>query len=209
MTAAQELFIEAEQGPLQAEFQRGQPRLPTMIMCHPHPLYGGSMHDAVLDSAAASAQSVGLGWLRFNFRGVGSSAGKHIPNATIPAETADLTAILNWLTDNTAHAQFITLGYSFGAYVICHCAEHPNVQRRILVAPPNAAMHCPINASTTPTDIIYGSADDYVNPTAFPTVGNISAHKLTAADHFFGGQYDALQATLEHILTADNLGKRD
>jgi alpha/beta superfamily hydrolase len=70
-------------------------------------------------------------------------------------------------------------------------------------------MHCPINASTTHTDIIYGSADDYVNPTAFPTVGNISAHKLTAADHFFGGQYDALQATLEHILTADNLGKRD
>ena len=94
MSAIKQFFVEADQGPLQVEFQEGQARLPVVILCHPHPLYGGSMHDGVLETAANTAQSLGLGWLRFNFRGVGASAGTHIPSADEPAETADLAAEL-------------------------------------------------------------------------------------------------------------------
>ena len=125
MSAIKQFFVEADQGPLQVEFQEGQARLPVVILCHPHPLYGGSMHDGVLETAANTAQSLGFGWLRFNFRGVGASAGTHIPSADEPAETADLAAVLSWLADNTSHQTYITLGYSFGAYVICTARHTP------------------------------------------------------------------------------------
>ena len=201
MSAIKQFFVEADQGPLQVEFQEGQARLPVVILCHPHPLYGGSMHDGVLEAAANTAQSLGFGWLRFNFRGVGASAGTHIPSADEPAETADLAAVLSWLADNTSHQTYITLGYSFGAYVICHSAPHPNLQRRILVAPPNAVMQCPMGASAIPLDIIYGSADDYVDPGAFPAGDTIATHMLPAADHFFSGQHDALASALTGIFS--------
>ena len=65
MSAIKQFFVEADQGPLEVEFQEVQVRLPVVILCHPHPLYGGSMHDGVLETAANTAQSLGLGWLRF------------------------------------------------------------------------------------------------------------------------------------------------
>ena len=195
-------FIDGEQGPLQAELQEAQADRPVLVMCHPHPLYGGSMHDAVLQTAATSAQTLGLGWLRFNFRGVGDSAGTHLPSAAAPAETADLAAALNWLTTNTSERTFITLGYSFGAYVLCHSVEHANVDQRILVAPPNAVMQCPLDANSSPLDIVYGGADDYVDPSAFTAASEATVHKLTAADHFFSGQHHFLAQTLSRILAS-------
>ena len=203
MTAIKQFFVEADQGPLQVEFEEGQAHLPVIVLCHPHPLYGGSMHDAVLDTAANTAQSLGIGWLRFNFRGVGASAGTHMPSVNEPAETADLAAVLSWLADNTTNQACTTLGYSFGAYVICHSKAHPNLQQRILVAPPNAVMQCPINSSVLPLDIIYGAADDYVNSEAFPAGENVAAHMLPGADHFFSGQHDALATALRNILSSD------
>ena len=195
-------FIDGEQGPLQAELQEGQADQPVLVMCHPHPLYGGSMHDAVLQTAATSAQNFGLGWLRFNFRGVGDSAGAHLPSAAAPAETADLAAALNWLTTNTSERTFLTLGYSFGAYVLCHSVEHANVDQRILVAPPNAVMPCPLAANSSPLDIVYGSADGYVDPSAFSAASDATVHQLAATDHFFSGQHDVLAQTLSRILAS-------
>lgn len=197
-----QFFIDGEQGPLQAEFQEGQASQPVLVLCHPHPLYGGSMHDAVLQTAATSAQHLGLGWLRFNFRGVGDSAGAHLPSAAAPAETADLAAALNWLTTNTSERTFTTLGYSFGAYVLCHSAEHVHVGQRILVAPPNAVMQCPLDANSSPLDIVYGSSDDYVDPSAFTAAREATVHELAATDHFFSRQHDVLAQTLSRILAS-------
>ena len=126
-----------------------------------------------------------------------------MPSVNEPAETADLAAVLSWLADNTTNQACITLGYSFGAYVICHSKAHPNLQQRILVAPPNAFMQCPINSSVLPLDIIYGAADDYVNSEAFPAGENVAAHMLPGADHFFSGQHDALATALRNILSSD------
>ncbi len=197
-----QFFIDGEQGPLQAEFQEGQADQPVLVMCHPHPLYGGSMHDAVLQTAATSAQNAGLAWLRFNFRGVGDSAGAHLPSAAEPAETADLAAALYWLTSNNSERSFITLGYSFGAYVLCHSVKHVNVGQRILVAPPNAVMQCPLKANSSSLDIVYGDADDYVDPSAFTAANDATVHELAAADHFFSGQHDVLAQTLSRILAS-------
>jgi alpha/beta superfamily hydrolase len=64
-------------------------------------------------------------------------------------------------------------------------------------------MQCPIGSSALPLDIIYGAADDYVDPGAFPAGETVAAHMLPAADHFFSGQHDALATALTNILSSD------
>ena len=90
----QQLFIDGEVGELQAELVSTQSNGTIAVLCHPHPLYGGSMHDAVLSVAAECAAHAGLSSLRFNFRGVGASAGQHQPAPSAPNEIADLLAII-------------------------------------------------------------------------------------------------------------------
>ena len=196
-----QFYMDGSQGPLETELHAGHAHTPLVVMCHPHPLYGGSMRDAVLQTAADCAERLGFGWLRFNFRGVGGSAGAHLPNTNPPTETEDLTAAVDWLGRNASERPLIALGYSFGASVVCHSAKHIQVQRQILVAPPNAVAYCPIETSTSPLDIIYGSADDYVDPTAFAALSQASTHELPDTDHFFSGKHHLLAATLTHILT--------
>ena len=93
----QQLFIDSEVGELQAELVNTQSNGTIAVLCHPHPLYGGSMHDAVLSVAAECAAHAGLSSLRFNFRGVGASAGQHQPAPSAPNEIADLLAVINWV----------------------------------------------------------------------------------------------------------------
>ena len=69
------------------------------ILCHPHPLYGGSMHDAVLDTVATVLAEQDVGRVRFNFRGVGASDGQYDEGR---GEADDLIAVRDWLA--TEHA---------------------------------------------------------------------------------------------------------
>lgn len=111
---------------------RGQVKGGALIL-HPHPLYGGDMHNQVTAALAQAAHDTGWAALRFNFRGVGRSGGEHGHGA---GEVEDVYAAAAWLTTQTGH-RLVLLGYSFGALVGSNAA--PSLARLaggIWVSPP-------------------------------------------------------------------------
>ncbi|MCH2354527.1 MAG: alpha/beta hydrolase, partial [Pseudomonadales bacterium] len=82
-----------------------------VIFCHPHPLYGGSMFDAVLDTVEKAVAPLNLSTLRFNFRGVGSSDGEHDHG---DGEVNDLVSVVEWLRQAKSPSAVSVAGYSFG-----------------------------------------------------------------------------------------------
>ncbi len=84
------------------------------VVCHPHPLFGGTMHNKVVHAAAEALHGVGLPALRFNFRGAGGSGGRHDGGR---GESDDLRAVLDEAGRRFPGAPILVAGYSFGAYV--------------------------------------------------------------------------------------------
>jgi alpha/beta superfamily hydrolase len=105
------LFIPASVGQLEAILKEppGEPR-GVALVCHPHPLGGGTMHNKVVFRAAAGLVDAGLVTLRFNFRGVGASSGTHDG----AAEKQDVRDCLDYLSANYPHHEITLAGFSFG-----------------------------------------------------------------------------------------------
>ncbi|HJU27809.1 MAG TPA: hypothetical protein VJ718_01485, partial [Candidatus Binataceae bacterium] len=84
------------------------------VVCHPHPLYGGSMYNNVVDAVLEAMWKLGWATLRFNFRGVGQSEGEHGGGA---GEADDATAAVKFLGEQTGLtvSNLVLAGYSFGA----------------------------------------------------------------------------------------------
>ncbi|MGA9672069.1 MAG: alpha/beta fold hydrolase, partial [Terracidiphilus sp.] len=109
------LTLAGPAGRLEALLNEGAPDAPfAALVCHPHPLGGGSMHNKVVYAAmkAMNDHAWGLGWpvLRFNFRGTGLSEGTHDGEA----ETGDVLAALEWL-ENEYNRPIVAVGFSFGS----------------------------------------------------------------------------------------------
>ena len=101
-------------GRLEAVLNSGHPDAPyAVLLCHPHPKGGGTMHNKVVYHAMKVFSSLGLPVLRFNFRGVGLSEGSHDDGR---GEQDDAHAGLDWLEQNL-HLPILSAGFSFGAYV--------------------------------------------------------------------------------------------
>src|SRR5271168_2910026 len=99
------------------------------LVCHPHPLFGGTMHNKVVYQAAKSLRALGCPVLRFNFRGAGLSAGVHDRGN---GETGDVRAALDFLTGEFPSMPLLLAGFSFGAWVGLRVAcEDARVQRLI------------------------------------------------------------------------------
>jgi alpha/beta superfamily hydrolase len=115
MYPAGNLFIPSEHGQLEAILKtpRG-PMRGTALVLHPHPLFGGTMHNKVVFRAAAALNDAGLVTLRINFRGVGQSTGEHDEGR---GERDDARAGLNYLADNYPGQAITLCGFSFGARV--------------------------------------------------------------------------------------------
>ncbi|HUI79169.1 MAG TPA: alpha/beta fold hydrolase [Bryobacteraceae bacterium] len=96
------------------EPEDGDPRM-SVLVCHPHPLYGGTMHNKVVYRMAHGLRRAGLAVLRFNFRGVGTSEGEH---GHLTGEIEDARAALEWLRGRFPSLPFALAGFSFGSRVI-------------------------------------------------------------------------------------------
>ncbi|MCE2407410.1 MAG: hypothetical protein J4G19_07895 [Pseudomonadales bacterium] len=103
-----------------------------LILCHPHPLYGGSMLDGVLEIAAQVAKSQNISTIRFNFRGVGASTGSYDQGI---GEVADLASVVKEF--ETRFEKITLSGYSFGAGVVLkYAADSSDNRDLLLIAPP-------------------------------------------------------------------------
>jgi alpha/beta superfamily hydrolase len=131
-------LIEGPCGSLEALYlQQSQARGQALI-CHPHPLYGGSMQNKVVATLQRAARDAGLDTLRFNFRGVGHSAGSHDQGR---GEIDDAEAALRWLLDRQPGLPLSILGFSFGACVAACLAGRLEaagfaLSGLVMVAPP-------------------------------------------------------------------------
>ncbi len=187
-------------GPLQAQHDSAPTsRNATAVLCHPHPQYGGSMYDGVLDTAAQVLLAHGVDCVRFNFRGVGGSAGSY-DNGNGEAE--DVLAVADWVSQEYPQHQQWWLGYSFGAAMVWRALQSKQPARAILIAPPVGML----DFSGTPGDLqinaIAGDQDDFVDTAKLAALTGVNSHVLPGADHFFAGQHTQLAGAINAVLGA-------
>jgi alpha/beta superfamily hydrolase len=134
------------------------------IICHPHPLHGGSMHNKVVTMLERTLRELGLATVVFNFRGTGASAGTFDDGV---GETADLIAVATWAQHTRPHDALWLAGFSFGSYVAARAAPQLPVRQMISVAPPVSRWDFAALASPLcPWLVIQGEADEIVDAQA-------------------------------------------
>lgn len=174
-----------------------RPGGPVAVVCHPHSLYGGSLSNKVVYILAETFTAMGLPTLRFNFRGVGKSAGRFDEGR---GEQADLQAAVDWLRGRYPEAPLWLAGFSFGAYVAYRAHRAVDAARLLLVAPPVSLFDFgPPQPVTIPWMVIQPGADEVVDVEAVKAwVASQPEppefHILEGASHFFHGRLNELRA---------------
>jgi alpha/beta superfamily hydrolase len=179
----------------------GAPQGEAVVLCHPHPQYGGTMGNNVVTAMAAAFQDHGFSTLRFNFRGVGGSEGQFGDGID---ERLDVEAAITFLESDVKPTGVHVGGYSFGTYVGLHAASaNERVRGFVGVAPPIALYDFQSVGDGAAKKLFIVGADD-----AFCPPGRLKAwfeslrepKTLTIipqTDHFFWGRESALEEALE------------
>lgn len=132
------------------------------VLCHPHPLFGGTLDNKVVTTLARALHDSGIPTVRFNFRGVGASEGVFDAGR---GETDDARAVLDWGASRWPNCKPVIAGFSFGAYVALRLTQNVGVARLITVAPPVSSFDFSgLRAPSCPWMVVQGDADDVVDP---------------------------------------------
>ena len=135
-TSRQEFFLRGPEGKLECVADVPSPsdeRPATIILCHPHPLHGGTMHNKVITIMERSMRELGLRTIRFNFRCAGESEGEHDEGY---GETDDLFAVVEWVRHTRPDDDLWLGGFSFGSYITQRVAQNLKLGQLITIAPP-------------------------------------------------------------------------
>ena len=194
------MLIDGPSGALEAQFTTTQATSlgGVAVLCHPHPQYGGSMHDAVLSCCEESLLQHGLSCLRFNFRGVGASDGTFDHGQ---GEVDDVLAAATWARQ-AGHGQPLWLvGYSFGAAMVWQALQRAAPARAILIAPPIGMMSfADAGDSTGKIFALAGDQDQFVDAQQFTNWPGVDSRLIAGADHFFNGTFAELQQHLAVVI---------
>jgi alpha/beta superfamily hydrolase len=213
-------FLAGPAGRLEAVLNEGEPGAThSAVVCHPHPLYGGTLHNKVVFHAMKALSNLGLPVLRFNFRGAGLSEGEH---ASGRGEVDDVRAALDWL-DQEFHLPIVFTGFSFGAAVgtKAACADS-RVEALIALGTPiritpeqAAESGGPAEARSyefqylrecsKPKLFLSGANDRFADRAALENlVSELPEPKelvlIEGAGHFFEGHLDEMRETIERWL---------
>ena len=193
-------------GALEALLQEpgGAEPVATAVVCHPHPLYGGTLHNKVVHRVASTLHALGAAALRFNFRGVGASEGRHDAGE---GEREDARAALEFMRRRWPAARRWLAGFSFGSWVAARvAAEEPGIDSLLLVAPPVATSSFEaLRRAPVPKLVVQGKRDDvcplerllaefprWADPKRLVTV--------EGASHFFDRRLDGLADAVRELL---------
>ncbi|MGD9339106.1 MAG: hypothetical protein PVF76_17405 [Syntrophobacterales bacterium] len=172
-----------------------------VVITHPHSLYGGSMHNNVVESLVRVYQRAGYSTLRFNFRGVGSSQGEYDGGQ---GELQDVRSALHYLSGK-GKTSIDLAGYSFGAWVNAMMGSSGDtVERMIMISPPVAFLEFPSLKLSPQLELVIAGSRDQIAPvelikTMLPAWNpRALLEVIEGADHFYGGY----TGELERILTA-------
>ncbi len=193
-------FIDGPSGPLECLITQSDPAVPalniTAVICHPHPQFSGTMNNKVVTTLMQICRDLGMSSIRFNFRGVGQSAGTYGEGA---GELQDCLAVIDWVKQHQPNNALLLAGFSFGGCIAMQAAAQANPIGLITIAPPvekmNAIAIPPINC---PWIMVQGEKDTVVPPhTVYQFVAkraeNITLLRLPEAEHFFHGQLGVLK----------------
>jgi len=198
------LLQDGPSGPLEVAIDRPEgPALGVAVLAHPHPLHGGTLTNKVVQTLARACVQAGWTAVRFNFRGVGRSAGAYDEGR---GELADLLAVIE---AQAPQGPLCLAGFSFGAFVTSHAAvqlqAQRDIQRLVLVGAATsrfevASVPAPLHLRTL---LIHGEQDDTVplasvmdwaRPQAMPVL------VVPGGGHFFHGQLPLLRdLVLRHL----------
>ena len=176
------------------------------VICHPHPLHDGTMHNKVVTTLAKACQNLGMPTVRFNYRGVGKSSGEY---GQLTGEIDDLQTVLAWLKKSQPNAQIGLAGFSFGSYISAHVANLlPDAAWLISVAPAvHHADFTELQNITCPWLVIMGDEDEVVPPAdvyawAAKTPQIETLQRFADATHFFHGKLGPLRTCVQSWLEA-------
>jgi alpha/beta superfamily hydrolase len=198
-------------GRLEALLEEPEDRVPLFaaVACHPHPLYGGTMHNKVVYRLARGLRRAGAVVLRFNFRGVGSSEGEH---AHVTGEIEDARAALAWLRARYAALPFALAGFSFGSRVVTRlgCQSDGALFLMALGFPTGMGETGYLEQCATPRVFIQSTHDQFSPRSAMEALyERLPEPKMLrwveAADHFFAGALDVLEEQVHE--TAAGFGR--
>jgi alpha/beta superfamily hydrolase len=201
MYPAGNLFIPSTHGQLEAILKtpRGPMRGVALVL-HPHPLFGGTMHNKVVFRAAAALNDAGLVALRLNFRGVGQSTGKHDEGR---GERDDVRAGLDYLTENYPNQEITLCGFSFGARVGLEVgAADQRVARLISIGTPVDKYDFSfLQQSPKPILFVHGDRDEFgqvdrLHDLVATIKAPVEVKIIRGAGHFFDDQLGELKAAI-------------
>jgi alpha/beta superfamily hydrolase len=186
------------------EWQSQQDASAAALVCHPHPLYGGTMHNKVVYRAAKAAIEAGLPTLRFNFRGVGKSMGTYDDGL---GEREDVRAALDYLEARFPGLPICLLGFSFGAWVGLQVGAS-DLRVQVLVGlgtPVGTSDMAFLRSITKPKLFVQGTRDEFgPRPELEAFFNSLAEPKrlvwVEDADHFFTGKLERMQAAVRAFL---------
>lgn len=172
---------------------------PTAVLCHPHPLHGGNMHATVIDQLFRTLPTLGVPAVRFNFRGVQGSDGRHDHG---DRERLDVAAAVDMAVQRRPSAAVRLVGWSFGGDLAL-ATTHEAIDEWIAIAPPLRVIDpstMPAGADPRSTQLVIGEHDAFCPPA---TAADITARwvateieTIAGADHFFGSAMPQLLASI-------------
>ncbi|HZH42844.1 MAG TPA: alpha/beta hydrolase [Lysobacter sp.] len=172
------------------------------VVCHPLPTEGGTMHNKVVTMAARALRESGVDTVRFNFRGVGHSAGTFDHGN---GEADDLRAVAGWVRAQRPDAQLWLVGFSFGAYVSLKVARELAPGMLISIAPPVGRSwdFDAIEPPEGPWLVIQGDADEVVDPQAvYAWIERLPQPpelvRMPETSHFFHRRLMDLRGAIKH-----------
>jgi alpha/beta superfamily hydrolase len=175
----------------------------TAIICHPHPLFGGTMNNKVVTMLHRVFTELGLRTLRFNFRGIGKTEGVH-DNGN--GETDDVVALAEWVNTVCPEDKLWLAGFSFGGFVAAAAAARLSVVQLISIAPMVSRFkeaHLP--PLLCPWLIVQGEEDEVISPQeTYDWVETLNPQptliRMPQAGHFFHGKLMELRRILEKAI---------
>jgi alpha/beta superfamily hydrolase len=190
-------FLDGPAGRLEAILKEPQPPVTrAAIVCHPHPLFGGTMHNKVVYRVAKAFQQEGFAVLRFNFRGTGKSQGEHDYGL---GEQEDLRTAIAFIEEKYPAAEIWVAGFSFGSSVMLSVACGDGRIRALVAAgvPVSKFEFDHVVACDKPKLFVQGSLDEFGSPAElkrfFARLSEPKALKIIeGGDHFFEGRLDEL-----------------
>jgi hypothetical protein len=202
------LFLPGPAGRLEALLEEPAEEAPreAALVCHPHPQYGGTMHNKVVYRIARGLRRAGLAVLRFNYRGVSLSEGSY---AHGEGEREDARAALDYLRERYPDLPYTLAGFSFGSRIVLQlgCAQ-PGARRVIALGFPAVYKnHGYLNGCTVPRIFLQSTRDEF-GPVKELTalVETLPEPKqlilVEADDHFFAGALDKLEETIARLVSA-------